>query len=247
MPVVGELLALDDVDGGLRQRGRELPHVLEHRHRLPARDDVLDALRRRVLAAQRDRVQLVRLERRRRPRSRGRRSPPRRASILLPVLISICSKIVPAFWLSQPGTNCSGPLERAALVQRLQDRVVPALEQERVRILLAAVQLGDDRSPASFPSGRRDAVALQHADRVAVERGVEDGGAALDLAVVVDRLDALRGGRLLDRRCRAGVDRSDDQDLRAVGDALVGLRLLLLRVALRVDDARRDVAALKAL
>ena len=26
-------------------------------------------------------------------------------SILFPVLISICSKIVPAFWLSQPGTN----------------------------------------------------------------------------------------------------------------------------------------------
>src|SRR4029077_16289110 len=31
------------------------------------------------------------------------------ASILLPVLTSICSKIVPAFWLSQPGTNWSGP------------------------------------------------------------------------------------------------------------------------------------------
>ena len=26
-------------------------------------------------------------------------------SILLPVLMSICSKIVPAFWLSQAGTN----------------------------------------------------------------------------------------------------------------------------------------------
>ena len=28
------------------------------------------------------------------------------------VLISICSKIVPAFWLSQPGTNCCGPFLR---------------------------------------------------------------------------------------------------------------------------------------
>ena len=33
-------------------------------------------------------------------------------SILLPVLTSICSKIVPAFWLSQPGTNCCGPFLR---------------------------------------------------------------------------------------------------------------------------------------
>src|SRR3954453_9395186 len=31
------------------------------------------------------------------------------ASILLLVLTSICSKIVPAFWLSQAGTNCAGP------------------------------------------------------------------------------------------------------------------------------------------
>ena len=31
------------------------------------------------------------------------------ASILLPVWTSICSKIVRAFWLSQPGTNWSGP------------------------------------------------------------------------------------------------------------------------------------------
>jgi hypothetical protein len=30
-------------------------------------------------------------------------------SILFPVRTSICSKIVRAFWLSQPGTNWSGP------------------------------------------------------------------------------------------------------------------------------------------
>src|SRR3954452_2594070 len=41
-----EGLALDDVDGGGGSGVRQLPHVLEHRHRLPARDDVLDALRR---------------------------------------------------------------------------------------------------------------------------------------------------------------------------------------------------------
>src|SRR4051812_35802854 len=58
-----DLRALDDRNRCLGSRRGELTHVLEHRHRLPARDDVLDALRRRVLAAQRDRLQLVSLER----------------------------------------------------------------------------------------------------------------------------------------------------------------------------------------
>src|SRR5213076_2093355 len=130
-------------------------------------------------------------------------------------------------------------LQRAALVQRSQDGVVPALEQERVRILLPAVQLGDDGAVLAL-QGVGDERSLEDADRVAVERGVQHRAAALDLAVVVDRLDALRRRRLLDGRGRAGVDRGDDQDLRAVGDALIGLRLLLLRVALGVDDARAD-------
>src|SRR3954453_7958283 len=36
-------------------------------------------------------------------------------SILLLVLTSICSKIVPAFWLSQAGTNWSGPFLKVPL------------------------------------------------------------------------------------------------------------------------------------
>src|SRR5262249_30073869 len=46
---------------------------------------------------------------------------------------------------------------------------------------------------------------------------------------------------------RPGVDRSDDQDLRAVRDALIGLRLLLLRVALRIHDAGGNACGLERL
>src|SRR5262249_58346962 len=51
--------SLDEVDRRRRGRGRELADVLEHRHRLPARDDGLNALRGRGLAADGDRVQLL--------------------------------------------------------------------------------------------------------------------------------------------------------------------------------------------
>src|SRR5947208_9612887 len=57
-----DLLTLHDRDRGLRRLRREDPHVLEHRHRLPTRDDVLHALRRRVLAAQGDRLQMMLLQ-----------------------------------------------------------------------------------------------------------------------------------------------------------------------------------------
>src|SRR3954465_3453075 len=55
-------LALDDRDRRLRCCGGELADVLEHRHRLPARDDVLHTLRAGILAAQRDRLLLLRLQ-----------------------------------------------------------------------------------------------------------------------------------------------------------------------------------------
>src|SRR5439155_23946518 len=113
----------------------------------------------------------------------------------------------------------------AAVVERVEDLVDPAFEQARVRVLLAAPERGDDGLRTVLPIRLEtidDALPLQHADRVAVEGDVERGSAALDLAVVVDRLDALLRRRLLDRGGRAGVDRGDDQDLGAVRDALVG-------------------------
>ena len=59
-------------------------------------------------------------------------------------------------------------LEGALREERLQDRVVPALEEERVVVRLAAVQLGDDRLLTVLPvrlEARDDALALQDADR----------------------------------------------------------------------------------
>ena len=79
-----------------------------------------------------------------------------------------------------------------------------------------------------------DALALQDADCAAVEGDVDRRDAALDLAVVVDRRNALRLGVLLDRRGGACVERDLDDDLGAVTEALVGLRLLLLRIVVGV-------------
>ena len=80
-----------------------------------------------------------------------------------------------------------------------------------------------------------------------VERRVEGGDATFDLAVVVDRLDALLESCLLDRAAEPRVDRSDDQDLRPVRDALVSLCLLRLRAALSAFTTRAGTpAALKA-
>src|SRR5438874_664516 len=86
----------------------------------------------------------------------------------------------------------------------LSTEIVAYLEQELVPNLLAAVGLSDDRTVLALQS-LRDERALQHPDRVVVERRVQHGGATLYLTVAVDRLDALRGCRLLDRRRRAGV------------------------------------------
>ena len=89
-----------------------------------------------------------------------------------------------------------------------------------------------------------DALALQHADGLAVERDVDRGLAARDLAVVLDDLGARLGGAL-DRERRAGVERDEDDDLGAVREALVGLRLLLLRITVGVVDHVRDAGLLE--
>src|SRR5260221_860651 len=241
-----DVLALDDGDRRRRRRRRFLAHVLEHRHRLPARDDVLDALRGRILTAERNRLQLVRLER---DDDRIRDAVVRRGDA-----VDLVTRLDEHLLEDRAGLLIAPTgheliralLQRAALVQRAEHGVVAALEQECVRIFLAAVELGDDSTLLGL-QGVGDGRALEDADARVVERHIERGRAALDLTVVVDRLDALRTGGLLDRRGGAGVDRRDDEDLRTVGDALVGLRLLLLRVALSVHDARRNAGRLERL
>src|SRR5207253_419966 len=85
-------------------------------------------------------------------------------------------------------------LERAVRVERLEHGVVPALEEERICVDAAAVDLGGDRMRPVLPVRLQavdNALALEDADLVAVERDVDLGHAALGLAVVVDRRDAL--------------------------------------------------------
>ena len=88
-------------------------------------------------------------------------------------------------------------------------------------------------------------LAWAFADRLAVEGDVHRGGAAGDLAVVVDRLAALRGEELLDRRGGAVVERGLDDDRRAGGDAGLRLCLLLERVVEGVVDRSRDAGLLE--
>src|SRR5579884_2209331 len=124
----GRLAALDQRDrqlrGGRRLERDRLVRVLA----LPAGDDVLDALRGRVLAAHRDRLQVPGLERR---DHRVRETVVRRVDGLdvvarrLEHLLEDRERllVVP---VGHPLVRAL--LERAVLVQRLQDRVVALLE-----------------------------------------------------------------------------------------------------------------------
>ena len=68
-------------------------------------------------------------------------------SILLPVWTSICSKIVRAFWLSQPGTNCSGPFLKVSFALKSGFRIAsfPLLKRNELSSVAPPSQLGDDR------------------------------------------------------------------------------------------------------
>src|SRR4029077_8394061 len=115
--------------------------VLPDGHRLPAGDDVLQPLRRRVLPGERDRSDAVSLLLRDHracetvvggcdrvdlvARTYEHLSEDRRRLLVVPAGYEL-------IWAL---------LEGAVRVQRLEDRVVPALEEERVRIRAAAVQL----------------------------------------------------------------------------------------------------------
>ena len=158
VPVCFGLLALRQGDGRLRRGGRELPGVLPDRHRLPAGDDVLDALLGCILTAERDRLQLVGLQSnddRVRETVVGRGDTVDLVARLDQHLLEDRSRllVVPA-----RRELLRALRERSVLVERVEDRLVTALEEERVVVGLAAVQLGDDRLLARTcraPSGRR--------------------------------------------------------------------------------------------
>ena len=103
------LLALGEGDGELGRGVGLLLDRLVDGHALVAREDVLQALHGGVLAGDRDlAVEVLLASGRRWPRCRGRRwrQARRRSS---GSLVSICSKMVPAWALSQSGTDWSGP------------------------------------------------------------------------------------------------------------------------------------------
>src|SRR2546423_1807353 len=142
----GNLLALDDRDRGGRSGVRLLADGLVDGAALPAREDELHAGRRRILAGERDRLQAVRLQR----RDHGAREAVVRGQHgvdLVPVpgadLIHDLATLdrIPL----RPLVTRGRLLELAALVQRVEDRVIAALEDLRVVVLDVAVQLGDHR------------------------------------------------------------------------------------------------------
>src|SRR5829696_2920012 len=242
------LLTLQQRDSGGRRDGRTRPLVLPDGHRLPAGDDVLHALRSRILAAERDRLQL--------PSLQCDDDGVRETVVGRRDALDVVARLHEHLLEDRPGLLVvparrellRALLERPVLVERVQDRLVPALEEERVVVGLAAVQLRDDRLlrvQALRLQARHDALALQHADRLAVPRDVDLGAAADHLAVVLDHLRTARPCGGLDCDRGALVERDQDDDLRAVGEALVGLRLLPLGITVGVGDHVRDSGLLE--
>jgi hypothetical protein len=88
---------------------------------------------------------------------------------------------------------------------------------------------------------------LELADGDVVERHVVRRLAVQHQAVVVDGLCASRGGEVLDGGADARVERVDQDHLRAVREALVGLRSLPVLIALGVDDAVGNLRSLEGL
>src|SRR5439155_8270699 len=165
-------LVLDDRDGDLRGRGRLQLDRLVDGHRLPAGEDVLDALRRRILAAQRDRLQVVSLER----GDDGSCEPVVRRRDGIDLVVRADEHLVedrPCLLVVPVGYGLiRALLERALVVERLQDRVVALLEELRVVVGRGAVQLRDDRLlrvHALRPEASDDTFALELADVDVVE------------------------------------------------------------------------------
>src|SRR5829696_1534803 len=165
------LLALQQRDGRGSRDGRARPLILPDRHGLPAGDDVLDALCGGILAAERARLQLASLQ--------GHDDRVRKAVVRGGDALDVVARLHEHLLEDRAGLLVvparrellRALLQGAVLVERIQDRLVATLEEERVVVGLAAVQLGDDRllrEQALRLQARDDALALQDADGLAV-------------------------------------------------------------------------------
>src|SRR5919109_1029954 len=131
----------------------------------------------------------------------------------------------------------------------LHGLVVALAEQERVVVLFAAVQLDDPRLRL-VERVDRGLEFLRHrpSDLDVVEADVRGtAGPARVEAVVLDDLDVRVLRVVDDRRAGAGVVAHEQDHAGAVCDRLFGLRLLLRRVALGVDDVVVDACLLERL
>jgi hypothetical protein len=127
--------------------------------------------------------------------------------------------------------------------------VVARAEEERVVVLLAAVNSHDARLRlAERVDHRLESRAHLLSDLDVVEAHIcGAAGASCVEAVVLDDRDVRVLGGVDDRRARAGVDADEQDDAGVVRDRLLGLRLLLRCIVLGVHDVVLDVGRLEGL
>src|SRR5205085_4847983 len=247
----GDLLALDDRHCGSCRGLRLLADRLVDGPALPAGEDELHVGRRRVLAGERDRLQAVGLERRDHGAGETVVRGQRPVDLVAVPSQDLVEDLPTLDWIPvRPLVAAGRLLERALAVQRAQDRVVALLEELRVVVLDVAVQLGDHRMApvlALRPERGDETLALELPDLHVVEGDVVGRLAADDEPVVVDDLRAAADREVGDRGARSRVELVEQDDLRALRQALLGLRLLLLRVGVRVQDGRGDAGRLERL
>src|SRR4051794_19556540 len=217
---------------------------------LPPGDDVLDALHRRVLTGDRDRLEMPRLERRDHRVAKAVVGRVHRVDLVARAGEHLLEDRERLLVVPAGNPLIRTLLEHTALVKRAEDRVVALLEERGVVVRRRAVQLGDDRVrrvDALCLRALDEALALELADLDVVEGHVVRRRPAKGEAVVVDDLHAVSDRVLLDRRAGAGVEVDEQDDLRTVRDGLLRLRLLRGSLALGIDDAVRQPGLLEGL
>jgi hypothetical protein len=152
-------------------------------------------------------------------------------------LVNICSKIVPAFVLSQSGTLCVLDRLLVALLEQRGVVVGRGAVEQRHRAGVVAVLLHALHEP----------LADRGADRDVVEGHVVRGAAAQRQAVIVDHRHALLVGLVDHRRRARRVEVDDQQHRRARVEHLVGDRGELRLVAVGVLDVVLDTRGLEGL